>query len=61
MTEFFVIELDEVEDGDAIQDYLAQKTGQRTVPNIFIKQQHIGGCDDLLRIKASGQLQKLLA
>ncbi|GAB5589796.1 Glutaredoxin [Umbelopsis nana] len=61
LTEFFVIELDEVEDGDAIQDYLAQKTGQRTVPNIFIKQQHIGGCDDLLRIKASGQLQKLLA
>jgi glutaredoxin 3 len=61
LTEFFVIELDEVEDGDAIQAYLAQKTGQRTVPNIFIKQQHIGGCDDLLRIKASGQLQKLLA
>lgn len=22
-------------------------TGQRTVPNIFVAQQHIGGCDDL--------------
>ncbi|CAO3659762.1 unnamed protein product [Umbelopsis vinacea] len=61
LTEFFVIELDQVEDGDAIQEYLARKTGQRTVPNIFINQQHIGGCDDLLQAKASGKLQKLLA
>jgi glutaredoxin 3 len=61
LTEFFVIELDQVEDGDAIQEYLAKKTGQRTVPNIFINQQHIGGCDDLLQAKASGKLQKLLA
>ena len=28
--------LDEMEEGDAIQAYLAEKTGQRTVPNIFI-------------------------
>jgi hypothetical protein len=28
--------LDEREDGSAIQDYLQEKTGQRTVPNIFI-------------------------
>ena len=28
--------LDELQEGDAIQDYLREKTGQRTVPNIFI-------------------------
>jgi glutaredoxin 3 len=46
--------------GAAIQQYLAEKTGQRTVPNIFINQKHIGGCDDLLAAKANGSLQKLL-
>ncbi|KAG2181235.1 hypothetical protein INT43_008818, partial [Umbelopsis isabellina] len=60
LTEFFSIELDEVDDGSAIQEYLAQKTGKRTVPNIFVNKQHIGGCDDLLQAKSSGQLQKLL-
>lgn len=30
--------LDEIEDGSAIQDYLQEKTGQRTVPNIFISE-----------------------
>lgn len=28
--------LDERDDGSAIQDYLNEKTGQRTVPNVFI-------------------------
>ncbi|KAH8553074.1 thioredoxin-like protein [Umbelopsis sp. PMI_123] len=61
LAEYFSIELDQVEDGAAIQEYLSQKTGQRTVPNIFINQKHIGGSDDLLSLKASGELQKLLA
>ncbi|KAI7905360.1 glutaredoxin-1 [Cokeromyces recurvatus] len=59
--EFFVIELDQDANGAAIQQYLLDKTGQRTVPNIFINQQHIGGCDSLLAAKNNGSLQKLLA
>ena len=47
--------------GAAIQDYLQKKSGQRTVPNIFINQEHIGGCDDLFAAKSSGKLDKLLA
>lgn len=31
-----MLRLNETENGDAIQDYLLSKTGQRTVPNIFI-------------------------
>jgi len=50
-----------IANGAAIQDYLQQKTGQRTVPNIFINQKHIGGCDDLLAAERSGALQKALA
>ncbi|KAJ1302443.1 hypothetical protein OPQ81_002761 [Rhizoctonia solani] len=42
-----ILELDERNDGAAIQDYLATKTKQRTVPNIFISEQHIGGSSDL--------------
>ena len=61
LTEFFSIELDEDPDGAEIQNYLLQKTGQRTVPNIFVAGQHVGGCDDLLQAKSSGALQKMLA
>ncbi|KAF8515799.1 thioredoxin-like protein, partial [Hysterangium stoloniferum] len=39
----FVVRLDTMNEGADIQSYLHSKTGQRTVPNIFIKQQHIGG------------------
>jgi glutaredoxin 3 len=35
------------DDGSAIQAALREMTGQTTVPNIFIKQQHIGGNSDL--------------
>lgn len=32
-------------DGSHIQSALAEWTGQRTVPNVFIGGNHIGGCD----------------
>ncbi|EDP42336.1 hypothetical protein MGL_3094 [Malassezia globosa CBS 7966] len=54
------LELDEVNDGPEIQNYLAEKTGQRTVPNIFISGKHVGGCDDLLRAQQSGELQQMV-
>lgn len=38
-----VLELDEMgSEGAEIQSFLLQKTGQRTVPNVFVKGQHIG-------------------
>ncbi|EGN93545.1 hypothetical protein SERLA73DRAFT_189254 [Serpula lacrymans var. lacrymans S7.3] len=46
-----VLELDETDDGSAIQNYLAEKTGQRSVPNIFVNGTHVGGCDDLFAMK----------
>ncbi|KAJ4360917.1 Glutaredoxin [Didymosphaeria variabile] len=44
---FYAIELDQVDDGSAIQSTLADITGQSTVPNIFIGQKHIGGNSEL--------------
>jgi glutaredoxin len=35
-------------------------TGQRTVPNVFIGGAHIGGCDDTMALKKSGELRKML-
>jgi len=34
--------------------------GRSTVPQIFIGARHIGGCDDMLALDASGQLDPLL-
>jgi len=55
---YYAIELDQVDDGAAIQDVLAELTGQRTVPNVFIKGEHIGGNSDLQGKK--GELPGLL-
>ncbi|RDW93300.1 glutaredoxin [Aspergillus mulundensis] len=55
---YYALELDDIEDGDALQNALQQISGQRTVPNIYIAQKHIGGNSDLQGIK--GELPKLL-
>jgi glutaredoxin 3 len=55
-----VIELDEVNNGAAIQDSLRELTGQRTVPNVFIKGEHLGGNDVTQEAAKSGKLQKML-
>ena len=36
-------------------------TGRRTVPQIFIGQTHVGGCDDLMALDARGGLVPLLS
>jgi len=54
----YIIELDEVSDGAAIQDALQEITNQRSVPNIFIGKKHIGGNSDLQAKKS--ELPELL-
>ncbi|MFT5118182.1 MAG: glutaredoxin 3 [Kiritimatiellia bacterium] len=49
-------------DGDAqLRQEMTQKSGRHTVPQIWIKGQHIGGCDELFALQRSGQLDELLA
>ena len=66
-----------MDDGDAIQAYLLEKTGQRTVPNIFISecsvsiqqdiaehsadQKHVGGCDAVVGLDSNGKLASLVS
>ncbi|EPQ29663.1 uncharacterized protein PFL1_02883 [Pseudozyma flocculosa PF-1] len=56
-----IIELDQTKEGADIQAYLADETKQRTVPNIFINEKHLGGCDDLLRAQSEGRLEQLIS
>jgi glutaredoxin 3 len=39
---------------------MMELTGRRTVPQIFIGDTHVGGCDDLMALDASGGLMPLL-
>ena len=39
---------------------MMESTGRRTVPQIFIGQTHVGGCDDLVALDAQGGLLALL-
>jgi glutaredoxin 3 len=50
------IDLDE-----AKRDEMMKLSGRRTVPQIFINDQAIGGFDDLSALEKSGELNKLLA
>ena len=40
---------------------MMQITGRRTVPQIFIGDTHVGGCDDLVELDRRGELLPLLA
>ncbi|XP_010251180.1 PREDICTED: glutaredoxin-like [Nelumbo nucifera] len=55
-----VIELDVERDGGEIQSALAEWAGQRTVPNVFIGGNHIGGCDMVMAKHKEGKLLSLL-
>ena len=42
------------------RDHMMKITGRRTVPQIFIGDTHVGGCDDLMALDAKGGLVPLL-
>jgi glutaredoxin 3 len=45
---------------EAERDKLIQTTGRRTVPQIFIGDQHVGGSDELHSLEERGELDALL-
>ncbi len=47
-------------DEDARKLMAQRANGRRTVPQIFINAQHIGGCDDMYRLDQQAQLDSLL-
>ena len=44
----------------AEREVMMRLTGRRTVPQIFIGDTHVGGCDDLMALDARGGLMPLL-
>ena len=57
---FAAHELDKMDDGADLQNALGEITGQKTVPNIFVNGQHIGGCSDLKAKIKNGELINIL-
>jgi len=43
------------------RDAMIELTGRRTVPQIFIGETHVGGCDELIALDHRGELLPLLA
>ena len=48
-------------DADAFEKMSTRAAGRRTVPQIFIGGEHVGGCDDLHALDAEGKLDAMLA
>ncbi|KTD24525.1 MULTISPECIES: glutaredoxin 3 [Legionella] len=49
-----------IDEDPSKREEMIQKSGRRTVPQIFINSQHIGGCDDMYALDHQGRLDELL-
>ena len=54
-------ETDVVREPSKRAEMMTRANGRRTVPQIFINGQHVGGFDDLYALESSGKLDPLLA
>ena len=54
-------EIDVSRDAAKRQAMVAKSGGRQTVPQIWIGERHVGGCDDLYALEQRGQLDELLA
>ncbi len=50
----------DVDRDPSLWDEIAERTGRDTVPQIFIGDRHVGGCDDLFALERRGELEPLL-
>ena len=55
-----VTEID-IDRDPALRAEMMQKSGRRTVPQIWIGDRHVGGCDELFALERTGELDDLLA
>jgi glutaredoxin 3 len=53
-------EVDVYMDAAARKEMMERSGGRRTVPQIFIGEHHVGGCDDLHELDSAGALDPLL-
>jgi glutaredoxin 3 len=49
-----------VEEDAKFREEMIARSNRRTVPQIFIGDRHVGGCDDLFELDRSGELDRLI-
>jgi glutaredoxin 3 len=49
-----------VEEDGRFREEMIARSNRRTVPQIFIGDKHVGGCDDLFELDRSGELDRLI-
>jgi glutaredoxin 3 len=49
-----------VEDEPKFREEMVARSNRRTVPQIFIGDRHVGGCDELFELDRSGELDRLI-
>ena len=49
-----------VDDDAKFREEMVARSARSTVPQIFIGDKHVGGCDDLFALEQSGELDRLL-
>ncbi|WP_171175325.1 glutaredoxin 3 [Ruegeria sp. HKCCD8929] len=54
-------EIDVMRNPNLKPEMIQRANGRRTVPQIFVGETHVGGCDDLYDLERSGKLDPLLA
>lgn len=54
------LEIDLANEPDRREEMVQRANGGRTVPQIFIDENHVGGCDDLYALERAGKLDLLL-
>jgi glutaredoxin 3 len=54
-------EIDVLADPARKPEMIQRANGRRTVPQIFVGETHVGGCDDLYELDGAGKLDALLA
>ncbi|EHB12789.1 Glutaredoxin-1 [Heterocephalus glaber] len=51
------VDITAISNTNKVQDYLEELTGARTVPRVFIGEDCIGGCSDLVELQQNGELK----
>jgi glutaredoxin 3 len=49
-----------IDEDSKLREEMIARSGRRTVPQIFIGDRHVGGCDDLFALESSGELDRLI-
>jgi glutaredoxin 3 len=49
-----------IEEDEKLREEMIARSNRRTVPQIFIGEKHVGGCDELYALERSGELDRLI-